>query len=384
MAAAVSAAPNSEAVIQAWKVHLPCRVRFGAKAQQEGRGPGPEQHTGILFDLQLTKKNKYEFKVSGWAGAAFSYIYSRVCVCVCVCQVLFANPLQGGCLEVFTGFQFNMTCYYNWDVEGRLAPTTRYVRDFVSQYTEVEVKDNQWGSMDQLFPKNVRDGGVITQQWTESLPLPNHNLQASVQPHAGRDTLERPHLWGRRGGSKATPNPKVKAKAKAKAKAKSKRKAAEDGSSDYDGSSAYNGSSDDHNNRGFSGVVMGPILVLAEDDPLKRRKTGEIAPLLLDGFDFDLLQPLLHQPQVLQQFGEEQPQVLQQFGEEQPQVLQQFGAEQPQVLQQFGAEHPQVLFGAEQYQFGMWGEDDSFLVGTAPPISSFNFGLEDQMEIGVF
>ena len=248
-----------------------------------------------------------------------------------------------------------MTCYYNWDVEGRLAPTTRYVRDFVSQYTEVEVKDNQWGSMDQLFPKNVRDGGVITQQWTESLPLPNHNLQASVQPHAGRDTLERPHLWGRRGG--ANPKPKPKAKAKAKAKAKSKRRAADDGSSDYDGSSAYNGSSDDHNNRGFSGVVMGPILVLAEDDPLKRRKTGEIAPLLLDGFDFDLLQPLLAaQPQ-----------------------------EQP-MLEQFDLLEQQFPF-MEQYhgqQFGVLGEDDSFLFGTAPPLSSFHFGLEAQMEIGAF
>lgn len=86
MAAAVSAAPNSEAVIQAWKVHLPCRVRFGAKAQQEGRGPGPEQHTGILFDLQLTKKNKYEFKVSGVAGARLFLMHTHVCVCVRFCS----------------------------------------------------------------------------------------------------------------------------------------------------------------------------------------------------------------------------------------------------------------------------------------------------------
>ena len=73
------AAPNSEAVIQAWKAHLPCRVRFGAKAQQEGRGPGPAQHTGILFDLQLTKINKYEFKVSGAGGGAAFSIYTHVC-----------------------------------------------------------------------------------------------------------------------------------------------------------------------------------------------------------------------------------------------------------------------------------------------------------------
>ena len=309
-------------------------------------------------------------------------------------QVLFADPLQDlHPLEVFTGFQFNMTCYYNWDVEGRLAPTTRYVRDFVSQYTEVEVKDNQWGSMAQLFPKNVRDGGVITQQWTESLPRPNHTLQASVQPHAGRNAQERPHLWGRRGGDHSRGEAKAKAKAKSqakaqakaeakssksskssKAKSKSKRKVAEGGGggggSDDNGSSDYNGSS------GFSGVVLGPILVLAEDDPLKRRKTGEIAPLLLDGFDFDLLQPL----QPLQPLLQHQPQVPQQFGAEQYQ----FGAEPPQVPQQFGAEGDVFGRGAEQYQFGMWGEDDSFLVGTAPPLSSFNFGLEDQMEIGVF
>ena len=76
--------------------------------------------------------------------------------------------------------------------------------------------------------------------------------------------------------------------------------------------------------------------------------------------------------------------------QEQP-MLEQFPllAAQPQeqpMLEQFDLLEQQFPF-MEQYhgqQFGVLGEDDSFLFGTAPPLSSFHFGLEAQMEIGAF
>ncbi len=165
--------------ITLWKQHLPCRVRFATKPQH-AEAPGPKQHTGILFDVKLKtvkgNKNKstYEF------------------------YVLYNDPLDTtNALKVFTGFQFIMTCYYNWDVEGRLAPTTRYLRDFRSQYTEVETQPNKWTTMRDILRTPDPDVPLNT----SLLPQRNDTLVAMTQGFDTTMCIERPHLYGRGGRS---------------------------------------------------------------------------------------------------------------------------------------------------------------------------------------
>ncbi len=176
--------------IDLWRQHLPCLVRFASKAQEDG-APGPQEHTGILFDVKPNKKG----------SKASTYEF----------YVLFADPLnidQSGAvtlvdkaqrrLKVFTGFHFTMTCYYNWDVNGNLASTTRYLRDFVSKYIQVQVnpQTDKWVAMDQIVTS--RDTTVPLRP--DTLPMRNEALLDAIQGFSAQDVITRHHLYGRRKG----------------------------------------------------------------------------------------------------------------------------------------------------------------------------------------
>jgi len=195
--------------ITLWKQHLPCRVRFATKPQH-AEAPGPKQHTGILFDVKLKtgkgKKNKstYEFYV----------LYNdplniKQDGTIDIIQDVTKRPLK-----VFTGFQFIMTCYYNWDVQGRLAPTTRYLRDFRSQYTEVETKPNTWTTMRDILRTPDPDVPLNI----NTLPTPNPRLIDITKQFNASMCIERSHLYGRGGGSGAEEGNKKTKPIKVKAK----------------------------------------------------------------------------------------------------------------------------------------------------------------------
>lgn len=178
---------TTHANILLWKEHLPCRVRFTNKPQHHG-APGPHEHTGILFDVSVkTVKGKSTFE--------FYIVYNDPLNISKNGEIRIIEDVQQRPLKVFTGFQFTMTCYYNWDVNGNLAHTTRYLRDFRSQCTELETAPNQWMSIRNILRTPDPDVPLNA----SLLPRRNVDLLATTNTFNPAMCITRPHLYGRGG-----------------------------------------------------------------------------------------------------------------------------------------------------------------------------------------
>lgn len=145
------------------------RCRFKSKPQSK-ESPGYEEHTGILFGAKVKEQTKGGYKVNVEFGILFkdpideSTMHSNPSAAKKHPSAVDLTrpallPMQQREWKVFTGASFTMTCYYNWDAEGRYACDKPYVKDFYIG-TEVQMvpgDDNSWKAMDAIFPRGVRN-----------------------------------------------------------------------------------------------------------------------------------------------------------------------------------------------------------------------------------
>ena len=124
---------------------LPCRIRFGRSAQVEGSTPGLDDHTGWMMQITQTfKRNNptptFEFDVAFLDPISVDTRTKTVSVV----------PHESRQWKLFSLCAFAHTCYWNWDVQGRVSSGSIYT---CSSYAnvEIEVEKETYVSLSRFF-----------------------------------------------------------------------------------------------------------------------------------------------------------------------------------------------------------------------------------------
>ena len=168
------------------KQFLPCRVRFPSPGQHIGDekfGPGPSEHTGLLFDVVCV--TKIEFRVIFKDPISIDP-HGNVSII----------PMQNRKFNVFTGNSFMSTCYRHWDVNGNLSKKTPYNRDFVDN-AEVEFSPC-WLRLKEIFPIEIRRCQADIDRWSLNtrFPVPNRQIIKFVDEYRHVSPIKRQKLFG--------------------------------------------------------------------------------------------------------------------------------------------------------------------------------------------
>lgn len=149
---------------------LPCRIRFGRSAQVEGSTPGLDDHTGWLMQItQILKKNNstptFGFDVAFLDPISVDTRTKTVSVV----------PYESRQWKLFSLCAFAHTCYWNWDVQGRVSSGSIYT---CSSYAnvEIEVEKETYVSLSRFFSMSMI--GLIG---PSRLPLKNEQCPVSLE-----------------------------------------------------------------------------------------------------------------------------------------------------------------------------------------------------------
>ena len=171
------------------KQHLPCRVRFASDSQYLGEGkfgPGPSEHTGLLFDVIC--RTKLEFRV-----------IFRDPLSIDSQNKISTVPRPNRKFTVFTGNVFMNTCYRHWDVKGNVSKKVPYLRDFVDN-AEVELvpESNKWSRLKEVLPIQIRHCTGDIEQWRLNtvFPSPNQRTISFVDDFRHAQPIRRHRLFG--------------------------------------------------------------------------------------------------------------------------------------------------------------------------------------------